>query len=205
MFCIYCGNKLDDDSVFCPKCGKKTGADEVKQAESPTEGENTSESAEESNPVEIQEQGKAEEPVEDVKPAVTEASATAEGTVSAVVAETEGNPSVTAERPQSSEPGKECKTKMSKILLVLLIAELVTNPYWLSIPNSRLFVTALLSPFPTCIAYVLSSKIYKFFGKKKSRMSAGSIVLSEIVSILLVTILFVIYAVYYIFIGQFIA
>ncbi|MBP5156448.1 MAG: zinc-ribbon domain-containing protein, partial [Treponema sp.] len=24
MFCIYCGNKVDDDSVFCPKCGKKT-------------------------------------------------------------------------------------------------------------------------------------------------------------------------------------
>ena len=23
MFCIYCGNKLDNDSVFCPKCGKR--------------------------------------------------------------------------------------------------------------------------------------------------------------------------------------
>ena len=36
-------------------------------------------------------------------------------------------------------------------------------------------------------------------------MTAGSIVLSEIVSVLFATILFVIYAVYYIFIGQFIA
>ncbi len=23
MFCRYCGNEIEDDSVFCTKCGKK--------------------------------------------------------------------------------------------------------------------------------------------------------------------------------------
>ena len=35
MFCIYCGNKLDDDSIFCPKCGKKAEADGAKPSEHP--------------------------------------------------------------------------------------------------------------------------------------------------------------------------
>jgi len=26
MFCSNCGNKFDDSSAFCPKCGKETGA-----------------------------------------------------------------------------------------------------------------------------------------------------------------------------------
>lgn len=188
MFCIYCGNKLDDDSVFCPKCGKRTGADGVKQADPPTVGESTS------------------EPVEEVKPIVTEVSAKVEEAVSAVVAETEGTPSGTAERFQPSELGKDCKPKRSKILLALLIAELVTNPYWLTISSGEMFIIALLSPFPTCFAYMCFSRIYKFFERMNPRMSSASIaVFSEIIALLLAAALWGIYFVYYGLVGEFLA
>ncbi len=31
MYCIYCGAKIDDDSRFCPLCGKPTGVGETTQ------------------------------------------------------------------------------------------------------------------------------------------------------------------------------
>lgn len=32
MYCIYCGAKIDDDSRFCPLCGKPTGVSETTNA-----------------------------------------------------------------------------------------------------------------------------------------------------------------------------
>ena len=32
MFCKYCGNQMDDDSVFCAKCGKKVGGQPATQS-----------------------------------------------------------------------------------------------------------------------------------------------------------------------------
>lgn len=33
MFCSYCGNKLPEDSVFCPFCGERTAAEQQKKEE----------------------------------------------------------------------------------------------------------------------------------------------------------------------------
>ena len=39
MFCKYCGNKIDDDSVFCPKCGKTLkGGKRTSASDGPKDG-----------------------------------------------------------------------------------------------------------------------------------------------------------------------
>ena len=37
MFCRYCGSQMEDDSVFCGKCGKKVGAQEVSSQPEPSQ------------------------------------------------------------------------------------------------------------------------------------------------------------------------
>lgn len=41
MFCKYCGNQMDDDSVFCNKCGKKVAAQPAAVPAKPKETANT--------------------------------------------------------------------------------------------------------------------------------------------------------------------
>ena len=45
MYCVYCGTKIDDDSVFCHNCGKATGV--TAEAESCISEEPTPEKTEE--------------------------------------------------------------------------------------------------------------------------------------------------------------
>lgn len=149
MFCIYCGNKLDDDSVFCPWCGKRQ-----------------------------------------------------DGVVMEKPSRAEASP-FTEKRSQTSEETAKGEKSRSIVLLVLLIAEMVFAPVCIAYTEAKgdsydrvdiLYISFFLLT-ATILGYAFSSRICKFV-TRKNHMNRGKAVLGEILSLLLVAVLFVVYVLY---------